>query len=139
MTGVNDRAHRRRLNGLDLVLPDGQPVRWALNWIYGVGLRDRVLGPQLTLEAVEAAAKEHLSVYFYEGNKDTLHRFVKNLQHIFPQLIVAGPEPSKFRRLSQQEKQDVAERVEDSGARLSCSSAWAAHARKYGFMSTKTA
>jgi N-acetylglucosaminyldiphosphoundecaprenol N-acetyl-beta-D-mannosaminyltransferase len=31
MTGVLDAEQRFRLNALDLVVPDGQPVRWALN------------------------------------------------------------------------------------------------------------
>ena len=29
MTGVLDREHRHRLNQLELVVPDGQPVRWG--------------------------------------------------------------------------------------------------------------
>src|SRR5829696_1621461 len=55
MTGLNDRVYRRRLNAIDLVVPDGQPVRWALNWIHRLGLPDRVRGPQLTLEVLKAA------------------------------------------------------------------------------------
>jgi len=31
MTGVGNRRHAARLNEIDLVVPDGQPVRWALN------------------------------------------------------------------------------------------------------------
>ncbi|HLO47775.1 MAG TPA: glycosyltransferase, partial [Kamptonema sp.] len=42
MTGVLDRIHRYRLNHFDLVLPDGQPVRWALNLLYHARLPDRV-------------------------------------------------------------------------------------------------
>ncbi|MFM8860977.1 MAG: WecB/TagA/CpsF family glycosyltransferase [Acidimicrobiia bacterium] len=30
MTGHDDPEHRARLNALDLVTPDGQPVRWAI-------------------------------------------------------------------------------------------------------------
>jgi UDP-N-acetyl-D-mannosaminuronic acid transferase (WecB/TagA/CpsF family) len=29
MSGVLDDAHRYRLNHLDLVVPDGQPIRWG--------------------------------------------------------------------------------------------------------------
>ncbi len=31
METVRDEEMRKRVNGLDLVVPDGQPVRWALN------------------------------------------------------------------------------------------------------------
>src|SRR5689334_19311543 len=30
-----------KVNRFDAVLPDGQPVRWALNHLHGVGLRER--------------------------------------------------------------------------------------------------
>jgi UDP-N-acetyl-D-mannosaminuronic acid transferase (WecB/TagA/CpsF family) len=50
MCGVLDQAQRWRLNRLDIVTPDGQPVRWALNLLHGAGLTDRVYGPNLTLE-----------------------------------------------------------------------------------------
>ena len=39
MTGVLSRVHKYRLNHFDLLVPDGQPVRWALNLLYRVGLR----------------------------------------------------------------------------------------------------
>ena len=50
MTGVQDAEHRYRLNSLDLVVPDGQPVRWGLRLLHGVALPDRVYGPRLTFE-----------------------------------------------------------------------------------------
>src|SRR5258707_598813 len=39
MEGVLDPAHLYRLNHLELVVADGQPVRWALNHLHDVGLR----------------------------------------------------------------------------------------------------
>src|SRR5690242_9735408 len=56
MTGYLDPQQRNRLNAFDLVLPDGQPVRWALNWLHGSDLRNRVSGPQLMPMLCEAAA-----------------------------------------------------------------------------------
>ncbi len=56
MTGVSDREHCYRLNQLELVVPDGQPVRWAMNLLHRVGLPDRVYGPNLMLKVCEAAA-----------------------------------------------------------------------------------
>ena len=52
MTGVTDAEHRHRLNSLELVVPDGQPVRWGLNLLHGTKLRDRVYGPNLMLETL---------------------------------------------------------------------------------------
>ncbi len=50
MTGFMDPIHLRRLNGLDLVVPDGQPVRMALKVLHNKKLPDRVYGPNLTLK-----------------------------------------------------------------------------------------
>src|SRR5262245_39300928 len=65
MTGVQDDVHRHRLNHLDVVVPDGQPVRWALNLLHGTALNDRVYGPNLMLRVCERAAVEGLPIYLY--------------------------------------------------------------------------
>src|SRR5437870_13113430 len=72
MTGVQDKAHGARLNSFDLVTPDGQPVRWALNSLHHAGLADRVYGPTLTLRVLERAAEEGLPVYLYGSADQTL-------------------------------------------------------------------
>ncbi|MBI1880966.1 MAG: WecB/TagA/CpsF family glycosyltransferase, partial [Chloroflexi bacterium] len=65
MTGVLDSTQRYRLNHLDLIVPDGQPVRWALNWLYHTHLPDRVYGPTLMLKVCEQAAREGLPIFLY--------------------------------------------------------------------------
>ncbi|HTB92856.1 MAG TPA: WecB/TagA/CpsF family glycosyltransferase [Candidatus Sulfotelmatobacter sp.] len=118
MTGVLNTEHRFRLNSLDLVVPDGQPVRWALNWIYGAGLRDRVYGPNLTLEVCKRAEEEGLSVYFYGGTAEILGQLERNLLKRFPRLRVAGTMSSKFRCLTVAEKDRVVEEIRGSGASI---------------------
>ena len=116
MTGFLDRVHARRLNGLDLVVPDGQPVRWALSWLHGKKLGDRVYGPNLTLKVAESLTKEGLSIYLYGSKKDTLEKFAENLGKMYPGLKIAGMEASKFRRLSESERMELVQRIENSGA-----------------------
>lgn len=118
MTGFYDPIHRRRLNGFDLVTPDGQPVRWALKWIHGIRLPDRVYGPTLTLKVLASAEKEGLSVYFYGTKEEILQSLLNNLKHKFPNLKIAGAEPSKFRPLTPEEKADVVNRIKNSGAAI---------------------
>ncbi len=120
MTGFQDPIHRRRLNGLDLVVPDGQPVRWALNWIHDIELPDRVYGPNLTLKVIEAAAAQGLPVYLYGSTEKTLSKFVENLGVKYPRLQIAGSEASKFRKINAGEKAAVVERIKASGAKLVC-------------------
>jgi exopolysaccharide biosynthesis WecB/TagA/CpsF family protein len=116
MTGALDPTHARRLNGLDLVVPDGQPVRWALQLLHRNNLPDRVYGPNLTLKVVQAFADQKLSIYLYGSKPEVLEKLISNLKARFPDLIIAGYEPSKFRRLNQQERQEVIDRIKSSQA-----------------------
>ncbi len=118
MTGAMDPVHKQRLNKLDLVVPDGQPVRWAMRWLHGVELPDRVYGPELTLRVCERAAAEGLSVYLYGSRLDVLDRLKENLQCQFPSLRVAGLQPSKFRQLTAVEQAEIAETIRKSGASI---------------------
>lgn len=118
MTGVNDPEHRARLNRLDVLTPDGQPVRWALRLLHGVRLADRVYGPTLTLHVCERAAREGVPVFFYGSRTEVLDELRTRLVQRFPGLIVAGTEASKFRTIDADEKRDVARRIRASGARI---------------------
>jgi exopolysaccharide biosynthesis WecB/TagA/CpsF family protein len=118
MTGVQDPAHNARLNSFDLVTPDGQPVRWALNLLHGTGLADRVYGPTLTLRVLERCAAEGLPVYLYGSTDETLARLVPALHEMLPALKIAGMEASKFRAVRPGEDAEIASRIVASGARL---------------------
>ncbi|MFK8115564.1 MAG: WecB/TagA/CpsF family glycosyltransferase [Rubripirellula sp.] len=116
MTGVSDRSHKYRLNQFDLVCPDGQPVRWALNRIHGCKLNDRVYGPELTLRLCEAAAKEGVPVYLFGATEEMLNEFSVKLCEKFDGLKIAGKRASQFRTISPEERDELAKEVNDSGA-----------------------
>jgi len=116
MTGFMESVHQCRLNGLDLVVPDGQPVRWALRWLYKKRLPDRVYGPNLTLLVAQAFAEKGLSLYLYGSKQDVLDKFTENLKQDFPNLKIVGVEPSKFRKLNEDERMELVERIKNSGA-----------------------
>jgi N-acetylglucosaminyldiphosphoundecaprenol N-acetyl-beta-D-mannosaminyltransferase len=118
MTGALDREHKFRLNHLDIVAPDGQPVRWALNLLYGARLRDRVYGPSLMLWVGERAAKEEVPIYLFGSTLEVLQRLKDNLVKRFPKLRVVGMQPSRFRRLTLGEREGIANQIRESGARL---------------------
>ena len=118
MTGVEDAGHKFRLNSFDLIVPDGQPVRWALNLIHKSKLCDRVYGPELTIRTINMAAKSGLPVYFYGTTPAILDRLVQRLHILYPTLVIAGSEPSKFRSIDNAERKAVAERIMASGARI---------------------
>ena len=94
MTGVADSSHRYRLNHLDLVVPDGQPVRYALNAARGI------------------------PIFLYGSRPEVLDALRTRLSARFPALIIAGAEPSKFRQLAPEEKAATVERIKASGAKI---------------------
>jgi exopolysaccharide biosynthesis WecB/TagA/CpsF family protein len=118
MTGVREPRHQARLNAFDVVAPDGQPVRWALNILYDEGLRDWVSGPELTSRVLSRMADEGLPVYLYGSTPETIEDLAASLARTRPRLCVAGAEPSKFRDSNADELMAIAARVGNSGARL---------------------
>ncbi len=118
MTGVMDNVHRHRLNQLELIVPDGQPVRWALNTIHGTKLRDRVYGPNLMLETCKAAAEEGISIFLFGGKPELLDDLSANLRKKFPKLNIAGTLASKFRTVTPEEKQEIIDVIDASGAAI---------------------
>jgi len=118
MTGVLDRVQKFRLNHFDLVVPDGQPVRWAVNQLHGTGLLGPVIGRNLTLRVCARAAAEGLPVYFYGSTPDVLSLLKQSLEEKFPGILIAGMQSSKFRRLDPEEKQRIAGAIRDSGASM---------------------
>jgi exopolysaccharide biosynthesis WecB/TagA/CpsF family protein len=118
VTGVGkaNANHRWRLNHLDLVTPDGQPVRWALNLLYGAGLTERVYGATLTELVLARAAMEKLPVYFYGSTPKVLEALVDRSANRWPNLVVAGSEPSQFRCGNATDVEELATRIHASGA-----------------------
>lgn len=118
MTGALDPAHRYRLNQFDLVCPDGQPVRWALNSLHGCKLTDRVYGPELTLRLCEAAADQNVSIFLFGATDEMLDKFAETLTTRYPNLVIAGRRASRFRQLTPSERDELAKEINDSGAGL---------------------
>lgn len=118
MTGVMDQEHRYRLNRLDLVVPDGQPVRWGLNFLYGLQLRERVYGPELMLRTCAAAAERGIPIGLFGGKPELLEALQGKLLQKFPRLKISCAIPSRFRCLQAEEKAELIETIRDSGCRI---------------------
>ena len=114
----SDPRFRGALERFDLVAPDGQPVRWALNLLFGATLRDRVYGPALMERLCECAANEQIGVYLYGGRPEVLSRLRERLLERHPGLQIVGAESPPFRPLTVEEDAMMVERIERSGAGL---------------------
>ena len=108
---------RDMANTFEMITPDGQPVRWALNRLHGARLADRVYGPSLTLHLCEAAAERGVPIYLYGGaNDDVLRKLQANLLFKYPKLNIAGAYSPPFRPLSAEEADRLVEEINASGA-----------------------
>lgn len=118
MCGALDPLHRCRLNRLDLVAPDGQPVRWGLNLLHHTRLMDRVYGPNLMLRLCERAAREQLPIFLYGNRPPILQKLQSRLLVRFPALKIAGALASRFTRVSAAEQGQIRQTIMQSGARM---------------------
>jgi N-acetylglucosaminyldiphosphoundecaprenol N-acetyl-beta-D-mannosaminyltransferase len=118
VTGVRDRAYREKINSFEIAAPDGQPVRWALNWFHSAGLVDRVYGPELMLRLCRRAAREGVSIYLYGSTPGVLDALQRRLRESCPGLEIAGSESPPFSQMTMEEDELSVRRINDSGAGL---------------------
>jgi N-acetylglucosaminyldiphosphoundecaprenol N-acetyl-beta-D-mannosaminyltransferase len=115
---VKDLSFRKMVNKLDMVVPDGQPIRWALNSFYKAGLEDRVTGPILTKYVLARASEENLSVYLYGSTPATLEKFVAFININYPGVNIAGIHPDRFREATPEEDAADIKKINESGAHI---------------------
>ncbi len=93
----------------DLVLPDGMPVVWALNW-FGAGLRDRVYGPYFMRHALRNSPRPWR--HFFFGDSDEC---IAQLRAIAPQLQpeveIVGAISPPFRPFTEEDEISFAETI----------------------------
>jgi exopolysaccharide biosynthesis WecB/TagA/CpsF family protein len=116
MEAAEDAEFRSLVNEIDLVTPDGQPVRWAMNSLYQAGLDDRVYGPDLTWRVIEAAADDGVGIYLFGSTEDACERFAEEIVRRHPKAIVADIQPDRFRDATEAEDVADIERINASGA-----------------------
>lgn len=118
VTAVREPRVGEAVRLIDMVVPDGQPVRWALNAFYGVAMRDRVYGPTLTLHVLQRADLLGLSVFLYGSTRDTLDRLSRFIQDTYPRVRLAGMHVDRFRDATAEEDMDDIKKINESGAHI---------------------
>jgi len=113
---TRDARLMAKVNRFDAVLPDGQPVRWALNHLHRAGLRERVYGPELMLRLCARAAEDGIPIYLYGSAPPVIEQLQNNLLQRFPALQIVGAEAPPFRNLTPAEDSEVVRRINESGA-----------------------
>lgn len=99
---------KEALKNIEIITPDGQPVRWALNFFHKSGLKDRVYGPKLTWEVLKKANSHKLSLYLYGSTEETIKGFIEKINLELPDLKITGFHVDRFREATEAEdEQDI--------------------------------
>ena len=115
---VKHKSFRDSLERLDLIVPDGQPVRWALNSFYKVQLEDRVAGPILTRHVLAKANERHLRIYLYGSISATLEKMQAFIRTNYPNVVICGVHADRFREATPEEDAEDIRKINASGANL---------------------
>jgi N-acetylglucosaminyldiphosphoundecaprenol N-acetyl-beta-D-mannosaminyltransferase len=118
MAAQEDPVLRAAVLGSDLVVPDGQPLVWALKAL-GHDIEDRVYGPDLMDRACERAARTGRRMYLYGGRSHgALVQLTRNLRLRYSGLKIVGGHAPPFRALTEAEKEAVAADIRRSHAEI---------------------
>ncbi len=116
VVGSQDAGFRSMLERFDIVAPDGQPVRYALNILHQQQLPDRCYGPEFMLRVCKRMAELGIGVYLYGSHRHVVEALRDNLQARYPGIRIAGCEPSLFRPLTDEEDEALTHRINAVGA-----------------------
>jgi len=116
MNARRDPAVRAALSDATMTVPDGKPIVWALRSL-GEEISERVYGPDLMLKACERSLQTGASHFLYGGRDEAATRALEeSLGERFPGLQIAGSWTPPFRELTEEDRREVAERIDRSGA-----------------------
>jgi N-acetylglucosaminyldiphosphoundecaprenol N-acetyl-beta-D-mannosaminyltransferase len=118
MSAREDPAVMDAVLGATLVVPDGQPLVWALH-LLGHPAATRVYGPDLMAHYCARCARTGTSMYLYGGrNKECVDLLARRLVERFPGLVIAGASAQPFRPLTEAEQGRAVEEINASGAQV---------------------
>ena len=118
MESVKNKPFRNLVNKLDMIVPDGQPVKWALNSFHKVKLKDRVAGPILTDHVLAKANDRSLSIYLYGSTSDTLEKMKEVIGRKYPEITISGTHADRFREATAEEDAQDIKKINESGAHI---------------------
>ncbi|HEX8086025.1 MAG TPA: WecB/TagA/CpsF family glycosyltransferase [Solirubrobacteraceae bacterium] len=116
MVAQEDDTTRDAVTDMSLVVPDGQPLVWALKAL-GHEHATRVYGPDLMAKYCARAAGTDTKMYLYGGrNQGALVELALRLRRRYPGLKIVGGYSPPFRPLTGDERQWVVDDINRSKA-----------------------
>ena len=117
MRAQEDPELREAILGSSLVVPDGQPLVWAMRALGERELRGRVYGPELMARYCERSAASGVRMYLYGGrNQGALVQLALNLRRRYPGLRIVGGFAPPFREPTAEEDDAIVAEINRSEA-----------------------
>ena len=93
----------------DLVLPDGTPVVWALNY-FGAGLHDRVYGPYFMRHTLKQTPRPWRH-FFFGDSEECITEMRKAATQLQPEIEIVGSISPPFRLFTEEDEVSFAEAI----------------------------
>jgi len=103
------------VNNADVVTADGKPLCITHKLLYGTS-QDRIAGMFLMQDVIAYATKNGRSVFFYGGTEEMLRKTEEFCKEKYPRLKVGGLYSPPFRPLTEEEEDEIINRINQSGA-----------------------
>jgi N-acetylglucosaminyldiphosphoundecaprenol N-acetyl-beta-D-mannosaminyltransferase len=117
----SDASFGESMRRFDLIVPDGMPLVWSLNAALPTAerLTDRVYGPTLMLETLQATADRPEFRHFLLGGKEsTLEKLKAVFAERFAGVSIAGAYSPPFGEWPADEFERMTAKIRESGANL---------------------
>ena len=115
VTAYEDPEYRKIQNGGIMAIPDGGPLSTVGRRRGAVGM-ERTTGPSYMGEVFKISAERGYSHYFYGATEETLETLKEKLDKKYPGISIAGMYSPPFRPLTEDEDQEIIEKINQTGA-----------------------
>lgn len=112
MESHDDAEYARKVNGADLIIPDGMPLVW-MQKLQGAGQAARVRANDLMIMLCAYAEAHDLTVGFYGGKQSVVDAICERAKKDFPRLKIAYAFSPPFRPLTDAEDAQITAEINE--------------------------
>lgn len=113
VTAYEDSEYLAIQNSGIMAVPDGGPLS-TIGRKRGYKGMERTTGPSYMEEIFKISAKKGYRHYFYGSTNDTLKKMHQKLEERYPGMQIVGMYSPPFRSLTEEENQDIIQRINET-------------------------
>jgi len=100
------------VNNANMATPDGKPVAKGLEWLHKIN-QPRVAGMDLIESLFERCEEDNLKIFLFGSTDDVLEKMTDKAKIEHPNLNLCGTLSPPFRALSEDEKRDITNTINE--------------------------